>query len=118
MLTKGDYAFVADRRYAGRFPLITFSLMPCTNKAKGLAKRTVLPAFLANHETARPNKVVGCVAMDPGESSQLDDLYPCSASALSYISWLVQLCATLYAVGLGFYVWAQDSHLKTESAWM
>ena len=77
-----------------------------------------MTSFLADDQTSNPTEVIACAAMDPGLSSQLDDLYDCKATALSYISWIVQLGATLYAVFIASFVWSQDSTLKYESAWI
>lgn len=75
-----------------------------------------MAAFIADADTTHPKQVVDMVTMDPGLSSQLEDLDSCSAGVLAYLSWFIQAAATLYAVFLASYVWANDNTVKNFTA--
>ncbi|KAG0697426.1 hypothetical protein DFH29DRAFT_946431 [Suillus ampliporus] len=83
----------------------------------GLAKRTVLAASLADTYTATPTKIVGVMSMDPGLSTQLLDLYHsvCDAGYLAYLSFLIQIVASLYGIVTVSIIWADDAHLRQEA---
>ncbi|KAF8849006.1 hypothetical protein BDZ45DRAFT_697902 [Acephala macrosclerotiorum] len=93
-----DSGFVADRRYTG------------------LIKRTCMAAFLADADTAHPKQVIDMVTMDPGLSSQLDNLDYCDTGKVAYLSWVIQLGATFYAIFLALYVWGSDNSVKNFTA--
>lgn len=71
-----------------------------------------MAAFLADADTTHPKQVIDMVTMDPGLSSQLDNLDFCSAGKLAYLSWVIQIGATLYAIFLALYVWANDKSVE------
>ncbi|KAG2148657.1 uncharacterized protein EDB93DRAFT_1103716 [Suillus bovinus] len=83
----------------------------------GLAKRTVLAAWLADHSTATPKKAVGVMSMDPGLSTQLFDLYHsvCNAGYLAYLSFLIQIVGSLYGIVTVSIIWADDAHLEQQA---
>jgi hypothetical protein len=82
----------------------------------GLAKRTVLAAWLADGYTATPRKIIGVMSMDPGLSTQLVDLYHpfCNAGPLAYMSFVIQILASLYGIVTVSIIWAQDAQLREE----
>ncbi|KAG1767630.1 hypothetical protein EDD22DRAFT_285897 [Suillus occidentalis] len=82
----------------------------------GLAKRTVLAAWLADRSTATPKKTVGVMSMDPGLSTQLLDLYHsiCDASFLAYISFIIQIVGSLYGIVTVSIIWVDDAHLRQQ----
>lgn len=83
----------------------------------GLAKRTVLAAWLADRSTATPKKAVGVMSMDPGLSTQLFDLYHsvCNAGYLAYLSFLIQITGSLYGIVTVSIIWADDARLREEA---
>ncbi|KAG2066856.1 hypothetical protein BDR04DRAFT_47036 [Suillus decipiens] len=83
----------------------------------GLAKRTVLAAWLADHSTATPKKAVGVMSMDPGLSTQLLDLYHsvCDAGYLAYVSFIIQIVGSLYGIVTVSIIWVDDAHLREQA---
>jgi hypothetical protein len=82
----------------------------------GLAKRTVLAAWLADTSTATPKKAVGVMSMDPGLSTQLFDLYHsvCDASFVAYTSFIIQIIGSLYGIVTVSIIWADDASLMQQ----
>jgi hypothetical protein len=56
------------------------------------------------------------MSMDPGLSTQLVDLYHpiCDAGVLSYMTFVVQIIASLYGTVTVSIIWAQNAHLREE----
>ncbi|OAX35204.1 hypothetical protein K503DRAFT_773733 [Rhizopogon vinicolor AM-OR11-026] len=56
------------------------------------------------------------MSMDPGLSTQLLDLYHpvCDAGYLAYMSFIIQIIASLYGIVTVSIIWAQDAHLRQE----
>lgn len=83
----------------------------------GLAKRTVLAAWLADHSTATAKKAVGVMSMDPGLSTQLLDLYHsvCDAGHLAYVSFIIQIVGSLYGIVTVSIIWVDDAHLRDQA---
>ncbi|KAG1768774.1 hypothetical protein EV702DRAFT_1203182 [Suillus placidus] len=111
--------YVAEQRYTGKWlhPCLPVRGVEGALLDSGLAKRTILAAWLADTSTATPRKTVGVMSMDPGLSTQLLDLYHsvCDAGFLAYMSFIVQIIGSLYGIVTVSIIWADDAHLKQQA---
>lgn len=74
----------------------------------------MLAAWLADSDTATPKKTIGVMTMDCGLSTQLIDLQDtvCDAGFFAYITFIIQLIATIYGIVAVSIIWLHDEQLS------
>jgi hypothetical protein len=73
----------------------------------------VFAAWLVDSHTAIPAKVIGVLSLDPRLGTQLLDLdhFVCNAGFLDYVTFIIQLAASLFGIVTTLIIWKHDVQL-------